>query len=114
MARPQRVEPSERGGPTPLEGWLTRKAAAWPRQPDTSRRRVGPTKPGGKTAITIRPGRRGAQNQLQRAQPASCSGDKKSPGGLAPPGSSAPTRHASIKERCGGGRGGEGRSCPDP
>src|SRR6516164_1967698 len=29
MARPQRVEPSGCGGPTPLEGWLTRKAAAW-------------------------------------------------------------------------------------
>jgi hypothetical protein len=53
-------------------------------------------------------------NDPRRPSPASCSAHKKSPGGLAPPGSSAQTRHASIKERCRGGRGCEGRSCPYP
>ena len=38
---------------------------------------------------------------------------KKAPGGLPRRGSSSSTRHASIKERCRGGRGREGRSCPD-
>jgi hypothetical protein len=80
----------------------------------SSGQRAGVTKPGGKTAMTIRPGAGVRRIAALATQGASCSAHKKSPGGLAPPGSSVQTRHASIKERCRGGRGREFRSCPGP
>ena len=49
-----------------------------------------------------------------RAVSAAGGAHKKEPRRVAPPGVVSSTRHASIKERCRGGRGSAGRSCLDP
>jgi hypothetical protein len=105
-AQLQRVEPPCPGeGRHALDGVGSRGAGS-PTQPTTiSRRRV--------SANGARQQDGGYFAQAPPAQPAPCLGHKKSPGGFCPPGVVSSTRHASIKERCRGGRGCEVRSCPD-
>ena len=109
---------------SPGRCWLTRAAAGAAhariqRRANQSATSAGgpfwPTKPGGKTAITIRPGAGTHRIRMSfTGQPASCSAQKKAPAGWPPAGVVSSTRHASIKERCRGGRGCAARSCPDP
>jgi hypothetical protein len=105
MLQLQRVEPvSARGIDVPWAGIGLRAER---------RRSLGtfwPTKRGGKPAMTIRPG---ATESALAAQPESSSEHKKNPRRVAPPGVVSSSRHASIKERCRGGRGCAVRSCPD-
>src|SRR5215475_12257564 len=63
-----------------------------------------------------RPDRRegGIEVKGRTREPREVTPAQKSPRRFAPPGVVSSTRHASIKERCRGGRGCEGRSFPDP
>src|SRR5262249_4942701 len=101
MAQLQRVGPSARRWPTfrisravlayTRSGVGAREDRA-ARKPicDISRRRVLATKPGGKTAITIRPGAGTHRIRMSfTGQPASCSAQKKAPAGWPRRGSSA-------------------------
>jgi hypothetical protein len=100
-----RVVSARGGSDHALSGVGSRGAG---RQPTTMSQR------GVSAAVTIRPG--ACPHRSQRAlaaQPESSSGHKKSPRRVAPPGVVSSSRHASIKERCRGGRGCEVRSCPD-